>query len=109
MEKVSYYEKFENPFEVCNENVCEENVTSYYFEEGNSYQIYIKLLKALHDGSSTRYNYVIPPFRFYSNDSDEEYSNDDIKYTYNETTPHSSSNYRRISIIFLILLISLLF
>ena len=103
-----YSEKFENPFKVCHENVCKENVTSYYFEQGKSYQIYVKLLKVL-QGSSTRYDYVVPPFRFYANDSDEEYSNDDIKYTYNETKPHSSSNYSQTSLRILVLLISLLF
>ena len=99
---------YKNPFKVCHENVCQEDVTSYYFEKGKSYQIYVKLLKVL-QGSSTRYDYVVPPFRFYANDSDEEYSNDDIKYTYNETKPHSSSNYSQTSLRILVLLISLLF
>ena len=44
VEKVSYYEKLENPFEVCHENICKENVTSYYFEQDNSYPIYVKLI-----------------------------------------------------------------
>ena len=106
VEKVWYYEKFENPFKVCHENVCKENVTSYYFEKGKSYQIYVKTQKVL-EYQETRY--AVPPFRFYANDSDEEYSNDDIKYTYNETKPYSSSNYRQTSIIFLVILISFLF
>ena len=102
------YEKFENPFKVCHENVCKENVTSYYFEQGKSYQIYVKLLKELGD-SPASYYYFVPPFSFYAEDYDEEYSNDDIKYTYNETKPHSSSNYRQMSIIFLVILILFLF
>ena len=80
VEKVFYYEKFENPFKVCHENVCKENVTNYYFEKGKSYQIYVKLLRVLQD-SSSRYDYAVPPFRFYAEDSVEEYSNDDINYT----------------------------
>ena len=103
-----YSEKFENPFKVCHENVCKENVTSYYFEQGKSYQIYVKLLKKS-VGFSTRYNYIVPPFSFYAEDYDKEYSNDDIKYTYDETRPHSFSNYRQTSIIFLVILISFLF
>ena len=97
------YEKFGNLFKVCHEKVCKENITSYYFEQGKSYQIYVKLLKKS-TGSSDRYDYLVPPFNFYAEDYDEEYSNDDIKYTYNE-----ASNYRQMSIIFLIILISFLF
>ena len=66
-----YYEKFENPFKVCHENVCKENVTNYYFEKGKSYQIYVKLLKVFAEGSSTRYDFVVPPFKFYAEDSVE--------------------------------------
>ena len=110
VEKVFYYEKFENPFKVCHENVCKENVTNYYFEKGKSYQIYVKLLKVLEEGSSTRYDFVVPPFKFYAEDSVEEYSNDDIKYTYDGVKPSpSSSTYRQISIIFILLLTSFMF
>ena len=105
---VNHFSPFENPFKVCHENVCKENVTSYYFEQGKSYQIYVKLLKELGD-SPASYYYFVPPFSFYAEDYDEEYSNDDIKYTYNETKPHSSSNYRQMSIIFLVILILFLF
>ena len=102
--------KFENPFKVCHENVCKENVTNYYFEKGKSYQIYVKLLKVLEEGSSTRYDFVVPPFKFYAEDSVEEYSNDDIKYTYDGVKPSpSSSTYRQISIIFILLLTSFMF
>ena len=107
---VNHFSPFENPFKVCHENVCKENVTSYYFEKGKSYQIYVKTQKVL-EYQETRY--AVPPFRFYANDSDEEYSNDDIKYTYNDTKPdpkpHSSSNYSQTSLRILVLLISLLF
>ena len=111
VEKVTLFEKFQNPFQVCHENVCKENVTSYYFEKGKSYQIYVKLLRVLQD-SSSRYDYAVPPFRFYAEDSVEEYSNDDIKYTYDGVKPSpspSSSTYRQISIIFILLLTSFLF
>ena len=87
--------------------VCKENVTNYYFEKGKSYQIYVKLLKVFAEGSSTRYDFVVPPFKFYAEDSVEEYSNDDIKYTYDGVKPSpspSSSNYRQISLIFILLL-----
>jgi hypothetical protein len=107
-ESVVQYEKFQNPFKVCHKNVCKENITSYYFEKGKSYQIYVKLLKVLEHGTSTTYDYVVPPFSFYAEDSDKEYSNDDIKYTYEEIQP-SSSNYRQMSILILVLLTSLLF
>ena len=111
VEKVTRFEKFQNPFQVCHENVCKENVTSYYFEKGKSYQIYVKLLRVLQD-SSSRYDYAVPPFRFYAEDSVEEYSNDDIKYTYDGVKPSpspSSSTYRQISIIFILLLTSFMF
>ena len=109
VEKVTLFEKFQNPFQVCHENVCKENVTSYYFEKGKSYQIYVKLLRVLQD-SSSRYDYAVPPFRFYAEDSVEEYSNDDIKYTYDGIKPSpSSSTYRQITIIFILLLTSFLF
>ena len=97
-----------NPFKVCHENVCKENVTNYYFEKGKSYQIYVKVL-TIKESYSSWYNYAVPPFRFYANDSEEEYSNDDIKYTYEGIQPPSSSNYRQMSILILVLLTSLLF
>ena len=37
-------------------------------EKGKSYQIYVKLLRVLQD-SSSRYDYAVPPFRFYAEDS----------------------------------------
>ena len=49
-------------------------------------------------------------FKFYAEDSVEEYSNDDIKYTYDGVKPSpSSSTYRQISIIFILLLTSFMF
>ena len=94
-----------NPFKVCHENVCKENVTKYYFEKGKSYQIYVKIQKV---SEFTNTVYAVPPFKFYAEDADEEYSNDDIKYTYNDTKPHSASNYRQVSMPILLLLTSLL-
>ena len=112
IENVEDFSPFENPFKVCHENICKENVTSYYFEKGKSYEIYVKIQKV----SQKWYTrYMVPPFRFYAEDSEEAYSNDDIKYSYNETKPqpdpqpHSSSNYRRASIIILALLTLFLF
>ena len=103
------FSPFVNPFKVCHENICKENIKSYYFEKGKSYQIYIKVQKVLAYGEE--YRYAVPPFRFYAN---EEYSNDDIKYTYNETKPDpppppSSSKYRQASKGILALLTLLLF
>ena len=106
----SYY-NIENPFIVCYQNDCKENVTKYYFEKGKSYQIYVKLLEVYSKGELD--SYLIPPFSFYAEDSDEEYSNDDITYTYNETRPDpepiSASNYKKISLLILAILTSLLF
>ena len=109
--KTRYYKNLENPFIVCHKNDCIENVTNYYFKKGESYHIYVKLLEIYSKGQLD--SYLIPPFRFYAEDSGEEYSNDDITYTYNETRPdpepHSASNYRQISLLILVLLTSLLF
>ena len=63
-----YY--IDNPFIVCNNitNVCNDNVKSYYFEEGNTYTIFINFI-----GVSPRngnYYYCYPKFKFY----DESYS-----------------------------------
>lgn len=100
---------YKNPFKVCHENVCQEDVTSYYFEKGKSYQIYVQIQKEIR-GMSQDIIYSLPPFRFYAEDSSEEYSNDDIKYTYDtKPGPSSSSNYGQTSILFLLSLISLLF
>ena len=104
-EKVSGFSDFVNPFKVCHENVCKENVTKYYFEKGKSYQIYVKIQKV---SEFTNTVYAVPPFKFYAENADEEYSNDDIKYTYNDTKPHSASNYRQVSIRILLLLTLLL-
>ena len=104
LERTSFY-SFKNPFMVCHEKICKENVSSYYFEKGKSYQIYVKVQKV-------SLFYAIPPFKFYAEDSEEKYSNDDIKYTYNEPQPGPnpplSSNYIKVPIQILILLISLL-
>lgn len=107
--KVESISEFENPFEVCHENICKNNITSYYFEEGKNYQIYVKMQKVTQDNYhfEPETTYAIPPFTFYAQDYNENYSNDDIDYIYK-----SNSYYQKIfmgNIFIFILLFSFLF
>ena len=43
LEKDRNFRTFNNPFQVCHEGDCKENVTIYDFKEGKSYEIYVKL------------------------------------------------------------------
>ena len=99
----------ENPFEVCHKNICKNNITSYYFEEGKDYQIYVKMQKVTQDNYpfDPETTYAIPPFTFYAQDYNENYSNDDIDYIYK-----SNSYYQKIfmgNIFIFIILFSFLF
>ena len=75
------YENFKNPFQVCHEGTCKENVTTYDFKQGQSYEIYVKLQEIdTYEGE-----YGLPPFTFYAQDYNDIYSNDDIEAIYDKT------------------------
>lgn len=104
---------FANPFKVCHENVCEENIgvmlfvcwfwnnmfcdgwlnekmicwNNYYFVEGKSYEIYVKTQKVKYGVSMY---YIIAPFSFYPEDYDGTYYNDDLEYSYDKESSTSS-------------------
>ena len=71
------YTRFANPFEVCHNDICKNNVTKYYFEKGESYQINVKIQKVELYGQPI---YAIPGFTFYPEDYDGTYHDDDIEY-----------------------------
>ena len=71
----SYY--FDNPFEVCIENNCKNNITSYDFKKGNSYKIKVNML-LIEEGNN--FKYVIPGFEFYDINYKGIDSPDDIEY-----------------------------
>ena len=96
---------FTNPFKVCHENTCGENVDNYYFEEGKSYEIYVKAQKII--GENKNY-YAIAPFTFYPDDYDGIYYDDDLEYSYDEDTSNCSNillNYLLIYSLFILLFI----
>ena len=78
---------FTNPFKVCHENVCKENIDNYYFVEGKSYEIYVKTQKVKYGDSMY---YIIAPFSFYPKDYDGTYYNDDLEYSYDKESSTSS-------------------
>ena len=82
---------------------AKKNVTSFYFEKGKSYEIYIHLQKV---NNTFREFYSIPPFSFYAEDFDENYSNDDIEYKYDKS---SHSQFFSKNIIIFIALFLILF
>lgn len=101
---VHNFSPFSNPFEVCHEKVCKKNVTSFFFEKGKSYEIYIHLQKV---NGTFRENYAVPPFSFYAEDFDENYSNDDIEYKYDESSQNDSRLFSKNVIIFITLILIL--
>ena len=90
--KFEYKEKafysFTNPFKVCHENVCEENISNYYFEEGNSYEIYVKAQKIKF---GEEIDYMIAPFTFYPEDYNGTYYDDDLEYSYDKDDTSNNS------------------
>ena len=63
----------ENPFEVCHNQDCIENVSSYSFKKGESYEIIIKSYKLNKEDLS-----IIPRFSFYDQKYNGTYSTGDI-------------------------------
>ena len=63
----------ENPFEVCHNQNCTENVSSYSFKKGESYEITIKSYKFNKEDLS-----IIPGFSFYDQKYNGTYSTGDI-------------------------------
>ena len=51
----------QNPFEVCHGTDCKNSVSTYDFEEGESYKIYVKVIL---DKSGFLKQYVLPSFYF---------------------------------------------
>ena len=53
-----------NPFEVCHGEECKENITSYDFKKGESYEIHVKVCKVINIPGNWP---IVPPFSFYNN------------------------------------------
>ena len=52
----------ENPFEVCYQNNCKGNITSYIFKKGFSYEVKVKLTVIK---ETNVFKYLLPGFEFY--------------------------------------------
>lgn len=102
VQNLSNYSPFPNPFEVCDEIACFENVTKFYFEKGKSYKIYVHLKKVKYISSEC---YAVPPFSFYAEDFNEIYSNDDIEYKYDKYDESSNNSVRLFIILALFLIL----
>ena len=66
----------ENPFKVCHGKDCEENLSTYEFKKGESYEINVKVSK-VRDEYNDKY-IIIPGFTFYDQKYNGTYSPDDI-------------------------------
>ena len=51
----------QNPFEVCHGTDCKSSLSTYDFEEGESYKIYVKVIL---DESGFMEKYTLPSFYF---------------------------------------------
>ena len=84
-----YYENFKNPFQVCHEGDCKENVTklqlidTYYKDE-----------------------YALAPFTFYAQDYNQIYSNDDIECIYDKSNNQKNIFINKFIYLLLILLLN---
>ena len=58
-----------NPFVVCHGNDCKDNIVTYDFKEGESYQIYVKYRKIHYDIQDF---YFFPSFSFYDKTKEKE-------------------------------------
>lgn len=65
-----------NPFKVCQGKKCEENIETYEFTKGKSYEIIIKLSNVKDEFD--HYFLIMPGFTFYDEQYNENYSPDDI-------------------------------
>lgn len=78
--KSAYVERntinIDNPFKVCCGNVCHEDISTYEFKKGQSYEISIKLIEFI-DEYDFKYA-VIPGFAFYDKKYNGTYSPDDL-------------------------------
>ena len=70
----------ENPFKVCHDDDCEENIETYSFQKGESYKIMVKLQKMKKNEDDSDFYYVLPGYTFYDKDYNGEDSDDDIIY-----------------------------
>ena len=66
----------ENPFKVCHGQECKENLSTYEFKKGESYEISVKVSKVTNKYSGKYI--VIPGFTFYDQKYKGTYSSDDI-------------------------------
>ena len=62
----------DNPFEVCLNTECQENITIYDFKKGNYYKIFVKL-----DNSNEK-EIILPGFQFYDVNYNGNYDTNDI-------------------------------
>lgn len=66
----------ENPFKVCHGKECEENLSTYEFKKGESYEISVKVSKVTNEYDDKYI--IIPGFTFYDIKYNGTYSPDDI-------------------------------
>ena len=67
-----------NPFEVCHGEECKGNITTYDFEPGESYKIYVNANKVQIERSDY---YILPSFKFHDiNKKDDEESDTDSDF-----------------------------
>lgn len=68
-----------NPFEICHDDDCQNNISTYNFKKGESYTIKVNFQKVFNDYGNT--GYILPGFSFYNKDyKDEENSNSLLKF-----------------------------
>ena len=101
----------ENPFKVCHNNDCKENIETYDFQKGESYTIMVKLQKIKNPENSLAY-YVLPGYTFHDInyngiDSDDDIIVDDIDDD-DDKGKGSYSNKITINLFFISLIILLL-
>ena len=65
----------ENPFKICHGKECKENLSTYEFKKGESYEINIKV------SNIADRDVIIPGFAFYDQKYNGTYSPDDIVVT----------------------------
>lgn len=66
----------ENPFKVCHGKECEENLSTYEFKKGESYEVSVKVSKVANEDDDKYI--IIPGFTFYDSKYNGTYSPDDI-------------------------------
>ena len=99
----------DNPFKVCHNKDCKENIITYDFKKGESYTIMVKLQK-LH--FSTQTYYVLPGYSFHDVNYNGIDSDDDIIVDDDDDNDNkdkgSDSNKIKLNLFFISLILLLL-